>query len=199
MTKLKWRTVLSGAVLVAFGFGPGASADSEDDKKKLWKCATDICSIIVSKNPKGPDLSCDVTKTWDAKQVEKGADSKNIGWGLGSVSCHFKVSVKRADIAAALSSPVGTLKMSKQAVACEIGESRYPIKATAAPELKFKAGSDTEASLYVEDIDGAPLIQGVVWTTAKLERHFGVFEKDLVREVNRFIQKECPKFLTAVK
>jgi hypothetical protein len=199
MTKFKWRTAFLGAVFFAFGLGPDASADSEDDKKKLWKCATDICSIIASKNPKGPDLSCDVIKTWDAKQVEKGAESKDLGWGLGSVSCHFKVSVKRADIAAALSSREGKLKMSKQEVACEIGESRYPIKATAAPELKFNNGSVTEASLHVEDIDGASLIQGVVWTAAKLERHFGLFEKDLVREGNRFIQKECPKFLTAVK
>lgn len=158
MTKLKWRRVFLGAILVSFLLSPRASADSEDDKKKLWKCATDICSIIVSKNPKGPDLSCDVTKTWDAKQVEKGAELKNMGWGLGSVSCHFKVNVKRADIAAALSSPEGKLKMSKQQVACEIGESRYPIRATAAPELKFRNGSDTEASLHVEDIDGAPLI-----------------------------------------
>jgi hypothetical protein len=199
MTKFRWRTAFLGAVLFGSGLSPGASADSEEDKKKLWKCATDICSIIVSKNPKGPDLRCDVTKTWDAKQVEKGAESKNLGWGLGSVRCHFQVSIKRVDIAAALSSPEGKLKMSKQEVTCEIGESRYPIKATAAPELKFNNGSDTEASLHVEDIDGAPLIQGAVWTAAKLERHFGLFEKDLVREVNRFIQKECPKFLTAAK
>jgi hypothetical protein len=194
MTNLKWRTVLFGATLVSFCLSLRASADSEDDKK-LWKCATDICSIIASKNPKGPDLSCDVTKTWDAKQVEKGAESKNLGWGLGSVGCHFKVSVKRADMAAALSSPEGKLKLSKQEFACEVGESRYPIKATAAPELKLNNGSVTAGSLHVEDINGAPLIKGAVWTAAKLERHFGLFEKDLVREANRFMRKECPKFL----
>ena len=199
MRKFQRKAVFLGAGLVAFCLSPGASADSEDDKKKLWKCAADIWSIIVSKNPKGADFICDVTKTWDAKQVEKGAQSKNLGWGLGSVSCHVKVSVKRADIAAALSGPEGKLKMSKQEVTCEIGENRYPIRATAAPELKFNNGSDVEASLHVQDIDGAPLIQGAVWTAAKLERHFGLFEKDLVREVNRFILKECPKFLTGVQ
>ena len=155
--------------------------------------------MLPLRTPKGPDLRCDVTKTWDAKQVEKGAQSKSLGWGLGAVSCHFQASIKRADIATALSSPEGKLKLSKQEVACEIGENRYPIKATAAPELSFKNGIDTQASLHVENIDGAPLIQGAVWTAAKLERHFGLFEKDLVREVNRFIQKECPKFLTAPK
>ena len=158
MTKFRWGTAFLGVLLLGFGLSPSASADSEEDKKKLWKCATDICSIVASKNPKGPDLRCDVTKTWDAKQVEKGAKSKNLGWGLGSVSCHFQASIKRADIAAALSSPEGKLKLSKQEVACEIGENRYPIKATAAPELSFKNGIDTQASLHVENIDGAPLI-----------------------------------------
>lgn len=89
--------------------------------------------------------------------------------------------------------------MGKQSVACEIGEDRYPIKATAAPELKFKDGTDTEATLDVADIEGAPLIRGVVWTAAQLERHAGIFEKDLVREINKFIQKECPKFVEPAK
>jgi hypothetical protein len=51
----------------------------------------------------------------------------------------------------------------------------------------------------MHDIDGAVLIKGVVWTAAQLENNFGIFEKDLVREVNRFIQKECPKWVSPGK
>ena len=47
------------------------------------------------------------------------------------------------------------------------------------------------------DIEGAALIKGVVWTAAALERNFGLFEADLVREVNRFVQKECPKIMNS--
>jgi hypothetical protein len=172
----------------------GARADSEQEKKKLAQCAKDICGIILSKNPKGPDLSCDLTKTWDKHQMQKGADSKHVAWGLGSAKCHVKFNIKRTDIVAALTRPEFKLRAGKQSVACEIGSDRYPISATLSPELEFKNGTNTAASLNIEDIEGAVLIKGVVWTTAQLERHFGIFEHDLVREVNRFVKKECPKW-----
>ncbi len=189
---------LTSAIL-ALALGHGAHADSEEEKKKLAQCARDICIIIISKNPKGPDLSCDLTKTWDEAQIQKGADSKNIMWGLGSVRCSVKFNIKRADIVAALAGPETTFKAGKQSIACEIGAGQYPISATLSPELEFKSGTNTAASLRMDDIEGAILIKGVVWTAAQLERHFGIFEGDLVREVNRFVQKECPKFVRGAK
>jgi hypothetical protein len=195
MKKSMGRTALLACALGAFALGHSAWADREEEKKKLYQCAKDLCSIILSKNPKGPDLACDVTKTWDKEQIQKGADSKNIGWGLGSATCSAKFTIKRADIAAALTGPEAKFKPGKQSVACEVGEDRYPISATLSPELNFKTGTVTAASLRMEDIKGAVLIKGAVWTAAQLERHFGIFEKDLVREVNRFIQKECPKWI----
>jgi hypothetical protein len=187
------------SVFLALALGQGSWADSEQEKKKLNQCAKDLCSIILSKNPKGPDLVCDITKTWDKDQLQKGADSKNIGWGLGSATCSAKFTIKRADIVTALTSPEAKFKPGRQSVACEVGEDRYPISATLSPELKFKNGAVSAASLRIEDIKGAVLIKGVVWTAAQLERHFGIFEKDLVREVNRFVQKECPKWVSAEK
>ena len=62
-----------------------------------------------------------------------------------------------------------------------------------APELTFKQGATTAVSLHMDNIHGAPLIKGVVWTAASLEENFGVLQKDMVREVNCFIKKECPK------
>ena len=68
-----------------------------------------------------------------------------------------------------------------------------------APELKFKNGTVVAAKLHVGDIHGPFLIKGVVWTVAELEENFGVLDDDLVREVNRFMQKECPKFVDTAK
>ena len=179
--------------------GHRAWADSDEEKIKLAQCAKDLCSIIISKNTRGPDVSCDLTKTWDKDQIQKGADSKNITWGLGSAKCHAKFSIRRGDIVAALTGPETKFKLGRQSFACEIGSDKYPISATLSPELHFKNGTNTKASLRMDDIEGAILIRGVVWTAAQLERHFGIFEADLVREVNRFVQKECPKFVSAAK
>ncbi|MGO8954950.1 MAG: hypothetical protein ACLPWS_18460 [Rhodomicrobium sp.] len=199
MTKSTKRRLTATVAILALTISQSAWADKAEEKQKLAQCAKDICGIVLSKDASGPDLTCDLTKTWEKDEVQKGADSKKITWGLGTAKCSIKVSAKRADLVAALTSPENTLKISKQSVACEIGAEKYPISATLAPELKFNGGTNTAASLHVDDIKGATLIKGVVWTAAELEKHFGLLEGDLVREVNRFVQKECPKIAAEAK
>jgi hypothetical protein len=201
MTKFKLEGRSLRAALLALCMSTSmaglALADTDADKQRIAQCAKDICAIIVSKTASGPDLDCDLTKTWEKEDIQKGADSKNLSWGLGSAKCSVKVHAKRADIVSALTSPQITLKVDKQLIACEIGTEKYPVTATMAPELKFKDGKNTAASLHIDDIKGATLIRGVVWTVATLEKNFGLLEGDTIREVNRFVQKECPKIVRA--
>lgn len=192
------RGKLLGAIL-GLAIQGAAVADSPAEKEKLTQCARELCSIIVSKNAKGPDLACDLVKTWEKEDIQKGADYKNISWGFGSARCTAKFTAKRADLVAALTSREYTLKLGKQPVACEIGTEKYTISATLAPELTLKDGAVTQGGLHMDDIQGSALIKGVVWTAAALENHFGLFEGDLVRESNRFMQKECPKILSSAQ
>jgi hypothetical protein len=176
-----------------------ALADIESEKAQIAKCGKDLCAMMASKDAKGPDLTCDLTKTWDKDEIQKGADQKKISWGLGSAKCTAKVAVKRAAVVAAVSAPENTFKLEKQSFACEIGEEKYKVSASMAPELKFKDGATTAVSLNMTDIQGATLIKGVVWTAAALEKNFGILQGDMIREVNRFIKKECPKMLAESK
>lgn len=193
------RRMLLAALLTALVMRAGAAnADPESEKRKIAQCAKDLCSIIQSKSAKGPDLSCDLTKTWAKDEIQKNADSKNIGWGLGSAKCSIKINIKRVDIVNAITSRENTFKTAKLPVVCEIDE-KYPISATMAPELKMKGGQSKAVSLNIDDLKGDSLIKGVVWTAATLEETFGILEGDMVREVNRFIQKECPKILAESK
>jgi hypothetical protein len=171
------------------------AVDPEAEKQKIAQCGKDICSIIVSKNPSGPDLNCDLTKTWEKDDIQKNADKKKLAWGLGSAKCSVKVHAKRADIVAALTKPEDTFKVEKHTISCEIGDEKYPVSASMAPELKFKDGKNVNASLHIDDIKGTALIRGVVWTAATLEENFRIVEGDMVREVNRFVERECPKFM----
>ncbi len=176
-----------------------AMAGAQPDDVKLAQCAKDLCAILISKKAKGPDLNCDLAKTWDRDQIQKGADSKNLVWGLGSAKCAAKVKAKRSELIAAVTAPETTFKFDRQSFACEIGAERYELSATIAPELTFKQGATTAVSLHMNDIQGAPLIKVVVWTAATLEENFGILQNDMVREVNRFIKKECPKILADAK
>ncbi len=193
------RHALFSAILVLSLCGSALADDAAAEKEKLAQCAKQLCGVILSKDAKGPDLTCDLAKTWEKEEIQKGADYKNLSWGFGSARCTAKLNAKRADFVAALTSHEYTLKIGKQPVACEIGAEKYGIRATLAPKLEFKDGAVTHGAVHMDDIEGAALIKGVVWTAAALERNFGLFEGDLVREVNRFVQKECPKIMNSAQ
>jgi hypothetical protein len=203
MRKYERAAHRAGAAALAFALSTplsgAALSDTEADKAKLAQCAKDLCSIIVSKKAKGPDLDCDLTKTWEKDQIQRGAESKNLSWGLGSAKCTVKVQAKRSDLIAAFTASESTFRFGRQWVSCEIGADKYQISATMAPELKFKDGLAAGVALHMSDIQGALLIKGVVWTAAALEENFGILQGDLIREVNKFIKKECPKILAAPK
>jgi len=199
MKKSTYLAFAMTGVLLASSVVSSAWADSDEEKQKVAQCAKDICSMIVSKDANGPDLSCDLTRTWEKDEIQKGADSKKLTWGLGSARCSVKVSVKRADIAAALTSADNVFKGGKQSVACEIGTEKYAVSVTMAPELTYKNGTNTAVALHIADIKVATLIKGVVWSAATLEQHFGILHSDMIREVNRFVQKECPKIAAGTK
>ena len=123
-------------------------------KRKSSPSARKSFAAYLSKNAKGPDFTCDLAKTWEKEDIQKGADYKNISWGFGSARCTAKLNAKRADLVAALTSRDYTLKIGKQPVACEIGEEKYTIRATLAPELAFKDGTVTHGSVHMDDIEG---------------------------------------------
>jgi hypothetical protein len=200
MGLVEWKSSIPAAFLFGLIFlAPSASLadDTEADKAKLVQCQKDICSILLNKQKDGADLSCVLKKTWNGEEIEKGAKEKHLTWGLGKTECNATVNVKRGPLVEAMSSPEYTLKIEKQPISCiiESGSEKYPVKLTMAPELKLKGGKVTNASLHMDDIEGAKLIKGVVWTAATLEQNLGLLEGDIVREVNRFIEKECPKAL----
>jgi hypothetical protein len=203
MEASKWGKVFGTRAVLAIGAAVAltgaALADTDEDKANIASCGKALCAIVVSKDEKGPDLTCDLTKTWEKDEIQKGADSKKISWGLGSAKCKIKVSAKRAAIVSAVSAPENTFQLDKQSIACEIGSEKYEVSATMAPELKFKDGATTAVALHMTDIKGAALIKGVVWTAATLESTFGILQGDMIREVNKFIKRECPRILSESK
>ncbi len=75
------------ALALSAPFCGAALGDTEADKAKLVQCAKDFCSIIVSKKAKGPDLDCDLTKSWEKDQISEGRRVREfiLGAGLGKV------------------------------------------------------------------------------------------------------------------
>lgn len=176
-----------------------APAQEITEKERLKKCEVDICTMIVEKKKDGSDLSCDLSKTWAKEQISQEANEKKLPWELGDARCAIKLNMARADIVSAVDAPAYTLKVPQQGVDCEVeqGGARHPIKLTLAPEIKFKNGEAVEASLGVGNIEAPAVVKGVIWSAAKMEEFFGVFHGDILKEINKFVSKKCPKALAA--
>ncbi len=173
--------------------------DTDEEKAKNAQCVRDVCSIVLSKDPNGPDVTCDLAHRWEAKHINLLAESKELSWSLGPARCSLKASAKRADILAAVTSPEYTLTLDGKSVACEVGAEGYEITADVTADFTFKDGVVTAISLGGSDFDGPIFIGKTLFIAWGMEKKFGTFQGDMLREANRFLKKECPKALANSK
>jgi hypothetical protein len=190
---------LSVLATVALAGRPARAEDSS--KEVLEACALDICKVIVNRPDSGSDISCDLSKSWPKEEIAKNTAGKTISWALGDVHCAVKVDFSRAAIVSALKEKEYTLKAKPHNIACEVGKdgTMHPVKMTLEPVVTFKNGEAVSVALGASNIDAPVIISGALWTATQMEKHFGVFEKDMLREVNKFITKQCPAKVTAEK
>ena len=67
------------------------------------------------------------------------------------------------------------------------------VKITLSPKLTFKDGSVTAATLGVGTIEAPAVVRGVIWSAAKIEDNIGLFQGQLLKEINKFIHERCPE------
>lgn len=166
-----------------------------DEAEKLKACEKNLCTMILTKEASGDDLTCGVSKTWAKEKISKGAESKSIDWGFGDARCSLDISVPRNDIVSSLTKQAYDLEVPEQSVKCEIerGEEVTPINVSLAPKVTFKDGKAHKAWLNIGKIEAPAVVKGAIWTAAKLEDNFGLFHSDIIDEVNDFIHNECAK------
>ncbi len=179
--------------------GHATAPDTAEEKAKNAQCVKDVCSIVLTKEANGPDVTCDLAHRWQAKEIRLLTEPKDISWSLGPARCSLKISAKRADLLAAVTSPEYTLKLNGKPVACEVGEEEYDVAADITVDITFKDGVATAVSLGGSDYDGPFFIARALFTAWGMEKRYGSFQGDMLREVNRFTKKECPKVLAAPK
>ena len=114
-------------------------------------------------------------------------------WLFGDTRCTLKLDIARSILSKALSEDAYTLKIPRQPASCEVeykGE-HYPIQFTVAPLIEFRGGQATSVGLDVEDIKANAVITALLWSATKLQNGLGLYQNDLVREVNRYIERQC--------
>ncbi|MEZ5775124.1 MAG: hypothetical protein R3D33_10610 [Hyphomicrobiaceae bacterium] len=172
----------------------GAFEVPADEKDRLKACEKDLCEIILKKD-QGADLACSLSKTWAKDKIKDGVSAKSIDWSLGDARCGVELSVQRDVLLKALSEPSYELTIPEHQVKCEIegDDGITTVSMTLAPKLTFENGQATKASLGIGNVEAPAVLKGAIWSVAKVEEYFGLFQGQLVEEINEFVQKKCAK------
>lgn len=190
----RWKHVLLLG-LFALGASPAVALEEPPDELPALKaCEKRLCTMVLDKKPSGDDLKCDIQKTW-AKDSLEGGKSKGVSWGFGDARCKVDLKLERADIVAALTKPKYTVRVPAHDVNCVIereGELR-PLTAKVAPKIVFKNGKADKVWINLENIEGPADVKSTIWTAANLEDTLGIFHRPMIKSINKFLEKQCPK------
>ena len=193
------RCTLIGAALLAGALmAPPVRAleEQKGEQQALDACDERLCRMLQQKTPAGEDLKCRLTKTW-ARSTIKEADRTELSWGFGDARCSVELNVSRAAIVAAVtSSSPFKFWLPPHTADCVIEQDGQlkSIKATVAPKIVFKDGRADKVWINLTHIDGPANITGWLSAGAQLSDRVGIFHRAMVKSVNGYIYKHCPKY-----
>jgi hypothetical protein len=165
--------------------GPG-------EAKAIDACDKRLCTILQQKNPSGDDLKCALTKTW-SKSSLKG--DKSVGWGFGDARCTVQIDISRARIVSTVTDKETKFAVPAHTAHCIVeqdGELKT-VKATLAPKIVFKGGKAEKVWINLLHVEGPAAIKATMTTAAQLNDTIGLFHRAMLKAVNGYIHKHCPK------
>jgi len=178
---------------------PAASADALTPEEKAEKearkaCKVEICGVLATKDPAGPDISCDITKTWREAAIAKMLGGK-FDWPWGKAVCQSKLVVKREVLAKAMSEASYDAVMPTQKLSCTLAQKKegkpYVVEVSIAPKVAFENGKAVTASLNWGKASGPMLVYAVIYAGTGLDNATNILGPEVVRLVNEFTGKKC--------
>jgi hypothetical protein len=188
---------LGALAAVVIGAPAALSLDEQKGEAAAIKeCDKRLCAILLQKNPKGPDLKCALTKTWDRSKIKE-ADSQQVSWGFGDARCSVDLDLSREALVTAMTADRITVRVPRHTANCLVERDGKPEKVTAvlAPKIEFRNGRAEKIWIRLKDVDGPTSIVLTVKTTAQLADSLGLFQSRMIKGINRYIERHCPKAL----
>lgn len=171
-----------------------ALVEGKDEKEVLRACERQVCDIMLKKSLQGGDLQCTIVKTWAKSSIKNGVDRK-ISWTSGDARCTMKLHLSRAELVTAMTAPQHKFVFPPHLISCAIEEEKdvRNIRVLLAPEVEFKDGIAIGGKVKVKKVDAPFLFKTSIWTAAAMIDKVGLFQKELLKELNKLSQKRCPE------
>jgi hypothetical protein len=162
----------------------------------ILDCERRLCTMLQQREAKGEDLTCELSKTW-VRNVIKSADQPTVKWGFGDARCSIRIQISRAQVADALTARGTDYKLwiPPHTATClvEIDGQARTLTATLAPKLEIRDGRVEKIWVNLTHLDGPTAVKATLWTAARLADNVGIFQRPMIKSVNRFITTTCPK------
>src|SRR5439155_23635520 len=127
----------------------------------------------------------------------KEADHSQATWGFGDARCDVEIKVSRATIVAAVTSrKTYKLWLPAHTATCVVEENGrpQPLKATLEPKIVFKDGRAEKIWINLRHIEGTASIKDWMSAAAQLTDSIGIFHHAMLKSVNGYIYRHCPKY-----
>ena len=174
--------------------GPEFTAEEKAEKNARRACKIQICDVLASKDPAGPNISCDIVKTWREADITKMLGGQ-IGWPWGKAVCQSRLDVKREVLAKAMSEAAYEVAMPAQKLSCTLAQKQegkpYTIEISIAPKVAFEDGKAVTASLNWGEASGPMLVYALIYAGTGLDNSTNILGPQVVRMTNEFITKKC--------
>lgn len=211
-----WKSLAAASLLASFGVGAALAADDAKvaplkltskltpeeiaEREARKGCKIKICSAFLLKKP-GDDISCNVIKSWRKEQLNRLVKKARVSWPWGKVQCTTNLKLPRDHMIKAMDEPKFELTLDKHTVSCVVSRAKEPatIKFSFAPKVKFEGGKAVKASLNWGKIEAPTLIKGAMWTATATDNTFNVLQSSLVKDINNFVDVQCPKVKAELK
>jgi len=166
------------------------------EEAAIKDCDKRLCTILLEKNPKGPDLKCMLTKTWDRSKIKE-ADTPQLSWGFGDARCSVDLNLSRETLVNAMTAEHVTVHVPRHTANCVVEQDGKPEKVTAvlAPKIEFRNGKAAKIWVRLKSADGPAGIVLTLKTAAQLADTLGLFHGQMIKGVNRYVERHCPKAL----
>jgi hypothetical protein len=185
--------------LAAVLLGASAASALEEEKGEvaaIKECDRRLCTILLEKSPQGPDLKCALTKTWPRSKIKE-ADNQQISWGFGDARCSVDLDLSRATLVTAMTADRITVRTPRHTANCVVEQDGKPEKVTAvlAPKIEFRNGRAEKIWVRLKSVDGPTSISLTVQAAAQFADNLGLFHGQMIKGINRYIERHCPKAL----
>jgi hypothetical protein len=192
-------SALALAVTAAMFAAPAATALDEQpgEEAAIKECDKRLCSILLDKDPQGPDLKCLLTKTWARSQIKE-ADSQRLSWGFGDARCTVEINLSRDRLVAVMTGERTTFHVTRHTAHCVVEQDGRleKVKAVLSPKIEFKNGKAEKVWVRLKSVEGPSSVTYVVETAAQLADTFGLFHRQMLKGINRYIERHCPATLS---